>query len=263
MQFSDIEVGKLYGIRDKQYSLGGPVYKVKVITKLGDKKRSKVRHMEGEREGLEEFLPSRQFLGQWKDVRAILRDEERMGRIRAIGQEEFHPVVWEAIWFVIEAMGDKDIVGVSSLGAHRLEVPVKEAPRIEERFELTALQELHPAAFVDRGGILHIPYPAAEQVAKTMAEKEPQAVLLYVQGEEEELRAKGYEPGYRSAHEVLRKWQPMFALARQWAGLKSEAELLMREIDRLRGIVNQAIWILKQSGDDSAARRLERALEGR
>lgn len=262
MQFADIEVGRLYGIRDKQYSFGGPVSKVKVIAKLGDKKRSKVRYTEGEREGLEEFLPSRQFLGRWTDVRAILRDEERMESLRTISKCEFHPVVWEAMWFVTEAMGDNDIVGVSSLGAPRLEVRADAASRIEQRFGLEPLRESHPEAFVDRAGTLHIPYPAAEEVVKKMAEKEPQAVLLYVQGEEDELRARGYEPGHRSAHEVLRKWQPMFALARQWAGLRGEAELLTKEIERLRGIVSQSIWTLKQTGAESEARRLERALYG-
>lgn len=73
----------------------------------------------------------------------------------------------------------------------------------------------------------------------------------------------GYEPGMRHRHDMLREYQPAYALARQWAGLKSEAELLTREIDRLRGILIQAVWTLKQSGAESEARRLERALEGR
>jgi hypothetical protein len=52
------------------------------------------------------------------------------------------------------------------------------------------------------------------------------------------------------------------ALARQWAGLQSEAELLTKEIDRLRGILIQAISIPKQTGTDSEARGLERAITG-
>ncbi len=67
----------------------------------------------------------------------------------------------------------------------------------------------------------------------------------------------------RHRHEILRRRQPAFALARQWAGLQSEAELLTREIDRLRGIMVQAIWTLKQNGAEYEARRLERALQGR
>lgn len=262
MEFSEIEVGKLYGVRDKQYSFGGPVYKVKVIAKLADKKRSKVQYLEAEREGLEEFLRSRHFLGRWKDIRAILRDEERMERLRSISKDEFNPIVWEAIRFVIEAMGDSYVHPWDDVGTARLTVASKETTRIEERFDLESLHDIHLAAFVDRQGHLNLPFPAAEQVAKAMAEKEPQSVLLYIQREEEELLASGYEPGHRSAHEVLRQWQPAFALARQWAGLRSEAELLTKEVERLRRVVEIGVQLLKESGAESEAKRLERSLYG-
>lgn len=150
----------------------------------------------------------------------------------------------------------------SPRGTHRIEVPTSETRRIEERFALEPLEAGHHAAFVDREGILNLPFEAAESVAKHIAEREPEAVLLYIKQHEDELLAAGYQPGMRHRHDMLREHQPAYALARQWAGFQGEAELLTREIERLRGILIQTVWTLKRNGADSEARRLERALDG-
>jgi len=265
MYFADIEVGKIYGVRDGRASLRDrPVHKVKVLAKLDDKKRSKVQYLEGEREGLEEFLPSKQFLARWTEVKRVLRDEERLERLRLASLEGFNPVVWKAVSLVIEATGEEAIWTTwGSHGVHCLQVTSSELSRIQERFGLEPLESLHPLGFTDRQGTLNLPVQAAETIAMHIASKEPQAVLLCIQQEEEELLAAGYQPGMRHRHEMLREHQPAFALARQWAGLKGEAELLTREIDRLRTILVQTIWTLKRNGADNEARRLERALEGR
>jgi hypothetical protein len=52
-----------------------------------------------------------------------------------------------------------------------------------------------------------------------------------------------------------RMWTPPTSFSRE--------QPLTREIERLRGILLQTAWTLKQNGDDTGARRLERALEGR
>ena len=53
------------------------------------------------------------------------------------------------------------------------------------------------------------------------------------------------------------------AIARQWAGLEQEAEMLRREIARLRSLVSRAAYDLEHAGAHSTAQRLLRALEGR
>lgn len=263
MQFTEIEIGKLYGVRDGRASLPDrPVHKVKVLGKLDDKKRSKVQYLEGERNGLEEFLPSKQFLARWAEVKRVLRDEERLMKLRTASDEGFNPVVWETVSLVIDATGEDSIWTWDSHGVHRLRVTSSELPRLEQRFGLEPLESLHPLGFIDLEGRLNLPVQAAETIAMQIASKEPQAVLLCIQQREEELLAAGYEPGMRHRHELLRNYQPAFALARQWAGLKGEAELLTKEIERLRGVVSQSIWTLKQAGAESEARRLERALYG-
>lgn len=261
MNYADIEVGKVYGVREGRASLADrPVHKVKVIAKLEERKRPKVRYLEGEREGLEEFVRTSQFLAKWADVKRVLRDEAKLEKLRSANDAIVNDVVWEAISAVIFSTGDDVIVPMES--PHRIEIPTCETERIEERFKLEPLASSHGAAFVDRKGMLHLPFEVAESVAKHIASREPEAVLLYIQQHEDELLAAGYQPGMRHRHSLLRDYQPAYALARQWAGFQGEVELLTRELERLRGILIQTAWTLKQNGADSEARRLERALMG-
>ncbi len=53
-------------------------------------------------------------------------------------------------------------------------------------------------------------------------------MVAYLDDEAERLRLKGNPPGERWFHDHLREKGPGFALARQWAGLDQEAELLRR-----------------------------------
>jgi hypothetical protein len=261
MNYADIEVGRLYGIREGRASLTDrPIHKVKVISKLDGKKRPRVRYLDGEREGLEEFARTVQFVATWADVKKVLRDEANMETLQEANAEFLNDVVWDAISAVIYSTGEDTMVPMGS--PERIEIPIFDIERVEERFGLEPLRSIHRAAFVDRNGVLHLPFEAAESVAKHIAERESEAVLLYIQQHEDEMLAAGYQPGMRHRHHMLREHQPAYALARQWAGFQGEAELLTREIDRLRKILIQTAWTLKQNGDDTGARRLERALEG-
>jgi hypothetical protein len=58
------------------------------------------------------------------------------------------------------------------------------------------------------------------------------------------------------------RYQPAWALARQWAGFDRELEELQKEIARLRSLVMRAAYELKGAGAEDKGRRLLRALEG-
>ena len=121
---------------------------------------------------------------------------------------------------------------------------------------------LHPAAFVDRFGTLHLPYEGAEKLARAFAAAEPETVLLYIQDQEAEYKARGYEPGERFWHDYLREKAAGFALARHWAGHEQEIEQLQKELERLRSLVSMAAYDLERAEADHEARRLRRALKG-
>jgi hypothetical protein len=100
-------------------------------------------------------------------------------------------------------------------------------------------------------------------VAKAFAAAEPQTVVEFLDDRDEEFRIKGRQPGERWYHEYLRELSPQHALARQWAGLQQEGEMLRKEIARLRSLVSRAAYDLKDAGAERRARSLLRALEGR
>jgi hypothetical protein len=116
-----------------------------------------------------------------------------------------------------------------------------EVQRILDRTGLeTEPARLHPLGYVDRGGDVNLPLDAMVAVAKAFAAAEPQTVVQYLDDREEELRIRGHQPGDRWYHDYLRELSPGYALARQWAGLEQEAELLRKEISRLRSLVSRA-----------------------
>jgi hypothetical protein len=61
------------------------------------------------------------------------------------------------------------------------------------------------------------------------------------------MRLHGNTPGERSWHSYLREKAPGFAIARQWAGLEQEAEMLRKEIARLRRSFTRG-YELQQAG---------------
>jgi hypothetical protein len=143
-------------------------------------------------------------------------------------------------------------------------MPEDELQRIADRAGLeTSLTNLHPVAFRDRHGNLHLPLEAAVAIARAFAAAEPQTVVMYIDDRESELKISGFHPGYRYRHDLLREYAPGFALARRWAGTEQEAEMLRKEIGRLRSLVSQAASELRGLGKDRQASRLLRALDGR
>jgi hypothetical protein len=77
---------------------------------------------------------------------------------------------------------------------------------------------MHPLAFRNRQGDVHLPLEPAEAIARAFAAAEPETVLMAIQDREEELRIAGGVPGQRYMHDILRGHMPGFAIARHWAG---------------------------------------------
>jgi hypothetical protein len=70
-------------------------------------------------------------------------------------------------------------------------------------------------------------------------------------------------PGESAYYTVMRNLGPGDALIRQWCGEQRERELMRDEEQRLRTVINMATHLLRESGDEKGAQRVERALRGR
>lgn len=248
--------GKLYGFREKR-GRDIPLLKVKLLEKVGRGGRIKVRYEDGPHPGLEEYVHSRQMVVSWSERKRLLRDEEREARLEeAEVGDSAHA---EAVATVLGSSGEPS----AWAEADGLTMPVAEVERLMSRAGLDGEPaQLHPLGFVDRHGDVHLPFAGAERLARAFAASELEAVVMYIDDREEELRISGNTPGYRYRHDLLRNYAPGFALARQWAGLEQEAEQLRKEIGRLRSLVWTAASQLREAGHESKARRLLRGLEG-
>lgn len=110
---------------------------------------------------------------------------------------------------------------------------------------------------------MHLPLELAERLAHAYASAEPEIVLRYIEDQEREYKARGYRPGERYYHELLRQHTPGFAFAHHWAGHQEEVEILHAEIERLRLLVKSAVTAREKAGEEREGWRLLHALDGR
>jgi hypothetical protein len=233
--------------------------KVKLLELVGRGGKVKIQYEDGPHPGLAEYVSTRQLIVPWGERRAYLRDEERYEQLKA-ASERFDSAIGTAVEAVMEATGEDE----AWLTGDGMEISRAALQRLLDRAGIkTDPLRLHPSAYADRFGQLHVPNQAVEVIARAFAASEPDIVLMYLEDQESELRARGYDPGDRIYHQFLREYQPGYALARQWAGIQREAEELQKEIGRLRGLIATAAADLKAAGLEQKAWRLERAADGR
>ena len=282
MESQALVIGRSYAYREKR-SPACPLLKVKLLDKVGRKGKLKIsgpttrataccplgkvgrkgklkiRCEGGPHPGLEEYVSSRQLVVPWGERRALLRDEERAARLEQHARGLSDKALTEAASAVLESTGEPGAYA----GETTTWMSEAELQRTLDRAGVqTPPADLHPFAYRDRHGNIHLSLDAVVAVARAFAAAEPQTVISYLDDREEELRLKGNLPGERWHHEYLRELSPGFALARQWAGLERESEMLRKEIARLRGLLSNAAYDLKSAGQELKASRLLRALEG-
>ena len=219
--------------------------------------KCRVRYEEGELQGLDEWVPTRQIACPWGERKTLLRDEERARTLAAADRRVWDAVVEEAVSAVMTASGEYG--GFSK----RWDTDPASAERYWSRSGLEGSPLNHdPNSFVDRHGTWQLSFATAVFASQAFAAAEPELVDLYLRGWEEQLKAEGFEPGNQHSHDLLRQWAPSHALARSWSQ-RPRGEATEREIQRLRGLVQTAIRHLRTSGNPQDAARLERALDGR
>ena len=89
----------------------------------------------------------------------------------------------EATSTVLESSGESQAAVYRADGM--LDVPLEVAQRLAVRAGLTEpIERLHPLSFVDRHGILHLPYFGSERLARAFAAAEPELVLREIENHE-------------------------------------------------------------------------------
>lgn len=141
-------------------------------------------------------------------------------------------------------------------------MPEEELRRIADRAGFEGrLQDLHRLGFVDRRRQVHRPLEGAVAIARAFAAAQPESVLTYIEDDEEGLRARGYGPGERYAHDLVREYQP----ATPWrvSGLGSAGDRDAAEGDRPASDARDAGGLPgNRCGAGLTSRRLLRTLDG-
>ena len=166
MQASELGAGRAYVWSLTPKSAADEMRRVKYLgTHRGGK--AKVRWLDGDLTGLDEWTPTRHLVCQWKDRAAFLRDRERQLALDALAAKELDRVVEDAISTVFVATGEE--------GGFSKWWPVEpaQAARMWVRAGLPGDPLAEPGAFVDRFGMLHLSCRSALRFAQAFATASP------------------------------------------------------------------------------------------
>jgi len=256
--------------------LGEPVTPV-VVVKEGPPRsqRVRIRHLDGEYEGLEEWVPKSRLVALWEDASAFCDDEQKLlDAITASGDVD-RSITYKAAEEVFGAIAELFGEELISLGWKAIErglVIIREFEASVQKLGLSKEQLLsEPHAFIDRHGDYKAPFYVAERLAKDFCAKFPQEILKYIQREENNSRQRSMSAPTLHEQDFAEKWltkqKPVFALVREWCGEKALTEFneiaeLRAEIRRLRALAEETAQWLKDAGHPLKASLLLKELWG-
>ena len=92
------DVGRRFAYRERARSPGEPVRPVEVVREGPPRSnKAKVRRLDGEYEGLEEWIPKVRLIAPWEEVEALLEDERRMFEALDASGDVYDTVPYKAI----------------------------------------------------------------------------------------------------------------------------------------------------------------------
>lgn len=235
----------------------------------------RVRWLDGEYDGLDQWVPEVRLVVPWEEAADLVRDEDQLLRLRALQPDPPEKAIADAVstvWFATA----EDNVFFDVRDRRPLELTVV---HVEDRDD--AIQPLiddllgSPGAYVDSAGDLHVGQVAAIQVAVHLARRWPERVLAYAEREVERLRVAvrtgWYESelhddgGFRVDKDKCRQWleekEATAAVIRQWCGAGvvdayDEVSDLRGEVDRLGRLLEDTARWLRQAGHPQKAAAL-------
>ena len=169
-------IGRSYAYREKR-GPDTPMFKVKLLDKVGRKGKIKVRFEDGPHPGLEEYISTRQVVCAWVQRNAVIRDEQRDAQLEEYSAGLRDKAVSEAASAVLFSTGEPG----AYVGETVTAMSEDELQRILDRAGLkTPPTELHRLGYRDRYGQVNLPLDAMVLVAKAFAAAEPQTVVELV-----------------------------------------------------------------------------------
>lgn len=244
--------------------------------------KSKVRWLDGEYEGLEEWVPKVRLVVPWAEKEALLEDERRMFAALEVSGDVYGTATYwavETVFFAVPQEAGAEVwFGMKAVERELLSIDDLDAAA--ERLGLDAEALLsEPCSYTDRFGEYKAPFGVAVKVAKHCCARFSREVLRHLRAEEEKLQQElvsgdldvsrswwtDNEAHRKRAEARLEELRPIFALVREWCGREAAEEFheviaLRQEVDRMRGIVKDLASWLKNAGHPQKVAQVRKQL---
>jgi len=252
---AEIKAGTEYALRERRVA-GTPFQRVRVIDHIR-RNKWKVEWIDPN-PGLIDYVESVQLIVPWKERRDFLKDEENEERLRRHNEQHGYDRVSSpiaiALGHVFQSTGEEVCFYRGTLTGSPDAVS-----RLKTRAGVAAARQ-SPAVYVDRQGILHLPFDEVIELARRFCGAEPAAVLVGAEATERRWMRKASH-GEDHIISLLNGHRAAWALVRQWAGHDAAIALREAEIRRLERLLWDAVYALQKAGLDSDAARLRQAIE--
>ena len=266
----------MWAYRERPRALDEPVHRVKIVARRRNGGAVRVVRLDGDNEGLPEWVSSGSLLCPWTVIDRRLDDERHVLAVREASSQAGGTVESEAAAFVLQhsGLGRRVIIGRSKADTGVLRIGNVAVAAEQLQLDLATLANDYPLAYTDRYGVLIGPWPMSLCVVKRAAEVFASAVLEAVHREEAGWRTGAlYRSGYTSSLGARgRERQPddkrgeqVRALVREWCGEApvqrfDELLALRTEVARLGTLIERAIHGLRKHGASATAATIERDL---
>jgi hypothetical protein len=252
---SELKPGVEYALREKR-GAGVPLQRIRILEHIRGN-RWKAEWVDPN-PGLVHYVKSGDVVALWREHRAFLKEEADEARLREHNERQGYKKespVDNALHQVFDSVGDRDVTywgGVLSGDPEAID-------RLRARIG-SETGKNPPYAYINRRGVLRLPFDEALGVARRFCAAEPATVLVGVETTERQWAREAATPGEEHMTSLLTQYRASWALVRQWAGYDAAVAQREAEIQRLERLVWDAIYALQKAGLDREAARLRRAI---
>lgn len=276
IQVTEPAVGELWAYRARHHD---PLVQV-VVVRHGVKtpRRVLVRFLDEEFEGFQDWVPPSRLKVPWGGTAEFVARERRWDAVVAPTPPDHDGPEESAAGTAIQLLIAPELAA-TGWNATRGTIRIHDLAGLAAFLDVNPLELRADVISFEEDGDLISPWPITLAVARRAAERDPHAVLRYVEKEEAKARReatygawyrrRGAEDDHISAEICAsvddEHGRPMRALLRQWCGanvvdFRAEISSLREEASRAAVLAQSAVELLRRHGHPRDANRLEREL---